>query len=215
MIGFACGSAGQAMPPPGGLTAILGTNPLGYAYPARRHDPVILDNGHHCQRRRQDQPRSAARAPHRAGAAHRCRRQSDDRPARPGRRRADAAHGRLQGVRLGDGRRLSGGGIDRRRVRAHRRHHARPGRDTSSGRSISKPTCRCTNSCPALTSRLTRSNSPAERPASAKSWCRASAVNGGGDNCTGAAEVPLPGVSWAELGRLCADLDVPAPPRER
>ena len=43
MIGFACGSAGQAMPPPGGLTATLGTNPLGYAYPARRHDPVILD----------------------------------------------------------------------------------------------------------------------------------------------------------------------------
>ena len=28
-------------------------------------------------------------------------------------------------------------------------------------------------------------------------------------------KVPLPTVSWPELGRLCADLDVPAPPRER
>lgn len=42
-IGFACGTASKAMAPPGGQTAILGTNPLGYAYPARRHDPVVLD----------------------------------------------------------------------------------------------------------------------------------------------------------------------------
>jgi len=44
LIGFACtGSPNVVMPPPGGLTQTMGTNPLAFAAPAGERDPFILD----------------------------------------------------------------------------------------------------------------------------------------------------------------------------
>ena len=128
MIGFACGSAGQAMPPPGGLTATLGTNPLGYAYPARRHDPVILDMATTASAGAKISLAAQLGHPIEPGLLTDAAGNPTTDPACPERRRADAADGRLQGVRLGNGCRQPGRGVDGRRVRAHRRHHARPGR---------------------------------------------------------------------------------------
>ena len=43
LIGFACTNFIPLVAPPGGRTAVLGTNPIAYGLPARRHQPVILD----------------------------------------------------------------------------------------------------------------------------------------------------------------------------
>ena len=43
MIGFACTNYLSLVAPPGGRTAVLGTNPLAYGLPAGRHQPVVLD----------------------------------------------------------------------------------------------------------------------------------------------------------------------------
>jgi LDH2 family malate/lactate/ureidoglycolate dehydrogenase len=43
LIGFACTNFVPLVAPPGGRTAVLGTNPLAYALPAQRHHPVVLD----------------------------------------------------------------------------------------------------------------------------------------------------------------------------
>jgi LDH2 family malate/lactate/ureidoglycolate dehydrogenase len=43
LVGFACANVTPLMSPPGGKTRTLGTNPLAYAFPAERHDPVIFD----------------------------------------------------------------------------------------------------------------------------------------------------------------------------
>jgi len=43
MIGFASSNTPPLMAPTGGLTRVLGTNPLAYAIPAGRHDPVVMD----------------------------------------------------------------------------------------------------------------------------------------------------------------------------
>jgi LDH2 family malate/lactate/ureidoglycolate dehydrogenase len=43
LIGFACANFIPVVAPPGGRTAVFGTNPLAYAVPARRHATVILD----------------------------------------------------------------------------------------------------------------------------------------------------------------------------
>ncbi|MCY7295058.1 Ldh family oxidoreductase [Alteromonas sp. a30] len=44
LLGFVCtGSPNVVMPPPGGLTQTMGTNPLAFAAPAGEHDPFILD----------------------------------------------------------------------------------------------------------------------------------------------------------------------------
>jgi LDH2 family malate/lactate/ureidoglycolate dehydrogenase len=43
MIGFACTNFVPLVAPPGGRTAVFGTNPLAYGLPARRHPPVVLD----------------------------------------------------------------------------------------------------------------------------------------------------------------------------
>ena len=43
LIGFACTNFIPLVAPPGGRTAVLGTNPFAYGLPARRHEPVVLD----------------------------------------------------------------------------------------------------------------------------------------------------------------------------
>jgi LDH2 family malate/lactate/ureidoglycolate dehydrogenase len=43
LIGFACTNFVPLVAPPGGRTAVFGTNPLAYGLPARRHPPVVLD----------------------------------------------------------------------------------------------------------------------------------------------------------------------------
>ena len=43
LIGFACTNFMPLVAPPGGRTAVLGTNPLAYGLPAQRHHPVVLD----------------------------------------------------------------------------------------------------------------------------------------------------------------------------
>jgi LDH2 family malate/lactate/ureidoglycolate dehydrogenase len=43
LIGFACTNFRPLVAPPGGRTAVLGTNPLAYGLPAQRHHPVVLD----------------------------------------------------------------------------------------------------------------------------------------------------------------------------
>jgi LDH2 family malate/lactate/ureidoglycolate dehydrogenase len=43
LIGFACTNFTPLVAPPGGRTAVFGTNPVAYAIPAGRHPPVVLD----------------------------------------------------------------------------------------------------------------------------------------------------------------------------
>ncbi|HYN18538.1 MAG TPA: Ldh family oxidoreductase, partial [Actinomycetes bacterium] len=43
LIGFACANFVPLVAPPGGRTAVFGTNPFAYGLPARRHPPVVLD----------------------------------------------------------------------------------------------------------------------------------------------------------------------------
>ena len=43
LIGFACTNFNALVAPPGGRTAVLGTNPLAYGLPAHRHPPVVFD----------------------------------------------------------------------------------------------------------------------------------------------------------------------------
>jgi LDH2 family malate/lactate/ureidoglycolate dehydrogenase len=43
LIGFACTNFDPLVAPPGGRTAVFGTNPFAYGLPARRHPPVVLD----------------------------------------------------------------------------------------------------------------------------------------------------------------------------
>jgi LDH2 family malate/lactate/ureidoglycolate dehydrogenase len=43
LIGFACTNFIPVVAPPGGRTAVFGTNPMAYAIPAQRHPPVVLD----------------------------------------------------------------------------------------------------------------------------------------------------------------------------
>lgn len=43
LIGFACTNFIPLVAPPGGRTAVFGTNPMAYAIPAQRHPPVVLD----------------------------------------------------------------------------------------------------------------------------------------------------------------------------
>jgi LDH2 family malate/lactate/ureidoglycolate dehydrogenase len=43
LIGFACTNFLPLVAPPGGRTAVFGTNPMAYAIPAGRHPPVVLD----------------------------------------------------------------------------------------------------------------------------------------------------------------------------
>ncbi len=43
LIGFACTNDVPRVAPPGGRTAVLGTNPLAYGLPSARHHPVVLD----------------------------------------------------------------------------------------------------------------------------------------------------------------------------
>jgi LDH2 family malate/lactate/ureidoglycolate dehydrogenase len=43
LIGFACTNFNALVAPPGGRTAVFGTNPFAYAIPAERHQPVVLD----------------------------------------------------------------------------------------------------------------------------------------------------------------------------
>ena len=43
LIGFACTNFVALVAPPGGRTAVLGTNPFAYGLPAGRHQPVVLD----------------------------------------------------------------------------------------------------------------------------------------------------------------------------
>jgi LDH2 family malate/lactate/ureidoglycolate dehydrogenase len=43
LIGFACTNFVPLVAPPGGRTAVFGTNPMAYAIPAGRHPPVVLD----------------------------------------------------------------------------------------------------------------------------------------------------------------------------
>jgi LDH2 family malate/lactate/ureidoglycolate dehydrogenase len=43
VIGFACTNYIPVVAPPGGRTAVLGTNPFAYGLPAQRHQPVVLD----------------------------------------------------------------------------------------------------------------------------------------------------------------------------
>ncbi|MDX6647328.1 MAG: hypothetical protein QOK40_3055 [Miltoncostaeaceae bacterium] len=43
LIGFACTNFIPLVAPPGGRTAVFGTNPLAYGIPAGRHPPVVLD----------------------------------------------------------------------------------------------------------------------------------------------------------------------------
>ena len=43
LIGFVCTNFIPLVAPPGGRTAVLGSNLLAFGLPARRHDPVVLD----------------------------------------------------------------------------------------------------------------------------------------------------------------------------
>jgi LDH2 family malate/lactate/ureidoglycolate dehydrogenase len=43
LIGFACTNFVPRVAPPGGRTAVFGTNPMAYGLPAQRHQPVVLD----------------------------------------------------------------------------------------------------------------------------------------------------------------------------
>jgi LDH2 family malate/lactate/ureidoglycolate dehydrogenase len=43
LIGFACTNFVPLVAPPGGRTAVFGTNPIAFGLPAGRHPPVILD----------------------------------------------------------------------------------------------------------------------------------------------------------------------------
>ena len=43
LIGFACANFVPLVAPPGGRTAVFGTNALAYGLPARHHQPVVLD----------------------------------------------------------------------------------------------------------------------------------------------------------------------------
>lgn len=43
LIGFACTNFNALVAPPGGRTAVFGTNPFAYGLPAGRHPPVVLD----------------------------------------------------------------------------------------------------------------------------------------------------------------------------
>jgi LDH2 family malate/lactate/ureidoglycolate dehydrogenase len=43
LVGFACTNFVPLVAPPGGRSAVLGTNPFAYGLPAERHHPVVLD----------------------------------------------------------------------------------------------------------------------------------------------------------------------------
>lgn len=43
LVGFACTNFIPLVAPPGGRTAVFGTNPMAYGLPAGRHPPVVLD----------------------------------------------------------------------------------------------------------------------------------------------------------------------------
>jgi LDH2 family malate/lactate/ureidoglycolate dehydrogenase len=43
LIGFACTNFVPLVAPPGGRTAVFGTNPFAYGLPTRHHQPVVLD----------------------------------------------------------------------------------------------------------------------------------------------------------------------------
>jgi LDH2 family malate/lactate/ureidoglycolate dehydrogenase len=43
LVGFACTNFNSLVAPPGGRTAVFGTNPFAYGLPAERHPPVVMD----------------------------------------------------------------------------------------------------------------------------------------------------------------------------
>ncbi|MAG36706.1 MAG: hypothetical protein CL878_10770 [Dehalococcoidia bacterium] len=213
MIGFACGSAGQAMPPPGGLTPILGTNPLGYAYPARRHDPVVLDMATTAS--------AGAKISLAAQEGHTIEpgllTDAEGNPTIDPRVLGEGGLmlpmggykgfglamvvDSLGGVLTGAGFALTGAITHGKaghffwalNVEAYMPLHAFQSRIDEQIDQIKRA-----RRAPGVSEILI----PGER-----GQRRRRQLHGSG-------KVPLPSVSWSELGRLCSDLDVPAPPRE-
>ena len=177
LIGFACTNFVPLVAPPGGRTAVFGTNPFAYGLPAQRHH-ASGPGRRHDRELDAEGPRRRPAGRTDAGRGHlRPRRASDHRPGSVSQGWVAGAAGHparaTQGLRPGVVHRRIERRAERRRVRARASPTAR--QETSCGPSTSRRSCHGRSSWSGWTHSLTRSSRARGYRASRSCWSPASA----------------------------------------